>query len=172
MWKVLLIIFISLVGFCRAQADDDSFSFSVDDSYARPTIWWPPPGDKNGDSTRDILISFFESVRIGEIEKAASLCFFGWRKGDGIADPKDWKSIEGEEFQMICDLFKTSIKEIVISGTTVRQKSGYYSITCKFLNRAGKHAEYRIYLVRIEGVWKLRETSVKTLQWFLEGESD
>jgi hypothetical protein len=112
---------------------------------------------------RETLIKFLELVRTNKHEDAASLCYFGWRKGDGTAEPKDWKTIEGAEFRMICEALKRHIKEVVISGSTVRQKSGYYSIECKFIDNEGKKTEGRVYFLQIDEVWKVRETSVSAI---------
>ncbi len=131
--------------------------------YARPIIVLMPPSDKNNEKPRQILIKFLENVRTSKYDDAASLCYFGWRLGDGVADPKDWETIEGAEFRRICEALKKEIKEVIISGSTVRQKGSYYSIQCKFIDTQGNKTEIILYFLKINEVWKLRETSVSDI---------
>ena len=164
---ISLVAFSPLLNCCVVPStvkfsNESAFSVKVDPIYARPILGWMPPTDKNNERPRQILINFLQFVRTSKYDDAASLCYFGWRLGDGIADPKDWKTSEGAEFRMICEVLNKHIKEVVISGSTIRQKSGYYSIQCKFIDTEGKKTEIIVYFIRIEGVWKLRESHVST----------
>lgn len=142
---------------------DPDFSVKVNPMYARPLLGWMPPSDKNHEKPRQILIRFLENVRTSKYDDAASLCYFGWRLGDGVSDPKDWETIKGSEFRMICETLRNQIKEVVISGSTIRQKGDYYSIQCKFIDSQGNHSEIIVYFLQINDVWKLRETSVSDI---------
>ena len=171
MKRFILILSLSacapLLNCCAVQSEvkrtaDPAFSLKVNHIYARPIVGWLPPTDKNDERPRQILIKFLEFIRTSKYDDAASLCYFRWRLGDGIADPKDWETIEGAEFRMICEALNKQIKEVVISGSTIRQKGAYYSIQCKFIDIKGKKTEVIVYFLQIEGVWKLRETYVST----------
>lgn len=160
-----IILFGIAFSFPAVLSSNPAFTYEVDDQYKRPILRLPVPSDENDDKPRDVLISFLDSIRLKKYDAAASLCYFGWRLGDGSQE--SWETIEGEPFISICDEINSSIKEITISGSTVRQKS-YYSIWCRITTHDNKQADLNVYLIRVDDIWKVRETSVSKFRYQLD----
>lgn len=151
-----------------ASAADAVFEVVVDDAYKKPLLRFTPPKDKNGDTPREVLDGFLQDVNDDDFAAAAKRCHFGWRKGDGLPDPKDWPTIEGEKFTAICRAMRERVRHVTLAGTTGRQKSGYWSIEYKFKDAAGNEGNNLIYLLRIDDVWKIRETSINAFMHHLD----
>lgn len=158
---ILSILILTIACGSRSRANEEVFSIRVDKEYARPTIRIWAPKDDNDEVPRDVLIRFLTAVSEERYDDAGKDCHFGWRKGDGL--PDDWKSIEGEDFKNYCRRIRSRIDEVVISGSTIREKGSYCAIVCRFVDKQGNPSESRVYLIEDAGKWKIRETELRKI---------